>query len=486
VTINRRQFLERTAIAGGVLATLSPFYALVKRGGRGRAVPGEGYGPLIKKGDLWLPLAFNYQVLSVQGTPMSDGHRTPGMFDGMAAFPAPGGRTILIRNHENRAWDGETRVTGERRLDYDPSAFGGNTKLVVERRPAGTDPVSGQPRYIYRVVRDFAILSGTSTNCAGGIRHPHTWISCEEVVNASDNGIKHGYIFEVDARSERPVPAVPIRQAGRRAHEAAAERNGMIYMTEDRSVTPDSTARRRLIGACFYRYGPVASPSLPLASTACRLEALKLRNEFQANMNDRRISGTPYPVEWVVVEDPDHDDDSDDRRDRVRGYTPNRIQAQDKGAAFFNRLEGLWVGPGDGKIYFTATSGGPSGLGQVWQYDADREEVTLIYESVDADALQNPDNITVVPATQDLLICEDGSGSDFIRGLTTDGEIFDFLRTTDNTTELCGACFDPAGHTLYVNQQGARGSLPHGPRNSGSVTYAIYGPFDSRRRGSIR
>ena len=35
-------------------------------------------------------------------------------------------------------------------------------------------------------------------------------------------------------------------------------------------------------------------------------------------------------------------------------------------------------------------------------------------------------------------------------------------------------------HTLYVNQQGVRGSLPYGPRDRGSVTYAIYGPFENR------
>ncbi|MGZ8711234.1 MAG: alkaline phosphatase PhoX, partial [Thermoanaerobaculia bacterium] len=331
-------------------------------------------------------------------------------------------------------------------------------------------------------VRDFAILSGTSTNCAGGVRHPDVWLSCEEVVNASANGIKHGYIFEVDAQSHGPVPAVPVRQAGRRAHEAAAERGGIVYMTEDRRVTHDPVARRRLIGACFYRYRPLTNPSGPLSVTSGPLEALKIRNEFQANMNERRVVGKAYPADWVVIDEPDHDDDTDERHDRVRRYTPNRIQAQDKGAAFFNRLEGLWIGPDRGKVYFTATAGGPSGLGQVWQYDADREEISLIYESIDPDSLQNPDNITVVPATQDIFVCEDGSGTDYIRGVTTDGEIFDFLRTTDNTSELCGVCFDPDGHTLYVNQQGARGSLPHGPRDGGSVTYAVYGPFENRRR----
>lgn len=481
MTINRRQFLERSLVAGGVIATLGPFYALVTRAGSGRRVPGEGYGPLVKKGNLWLPAEFNYQVLSVQGTRMSDGHLTPGIFDGMAAFPGPSGRTILIRNHENRGWDGEQRVVTGDDLEYDPKAFGGNTKIEVERQAAGIDPATGQTLYKYSVVRDFAILGGTSTNCAGGIRAPHTWLSCEEVVRVSEGGIKHGYIFEVDAHANGPVAAIPVQQAGRRAHEAAAERAGIIYMTEDRRVTPDAAAPRRFIGACFYRYRPVINANGPLAATSGPLEALKLKNEFQANMDDRRIVAAPYPVEWVPIDHPDHDDDSDDRRDRVPGQTPNRIQAQDKGAAFFNRLEGMWVGPGEGKVYFVATAGGPMGLGQVWQYDPDREEITLVYESADADALQNPDNITVVPATKDILICEDGAGTDYIRGVTAEGEIFDFMQPAENPTELCGVCFDPDGHTLYVNQQGVRGSLPLGPKDRGSVTYAIYGPFENRR-----
>jgi hypothetical protein len=39
--------------------------------------------------------------------------------------------------------------------------------------------------------------------------------------------------------------------------------------------------------------------------------------------------------------------------------------------------------------------------------------------------------------------------------------------------------FCPDGHTLYVNQYGARGSVPAGPAGQGGVTYAIHGPFDS-------
>ena len=226
---------------------------------------------------------------------MSDGQPTPGIFDGMAAYPGPDG-TILIRNHENREQSGEIKVVTPSALQYNLSARGGNTKLVVRRKKAGKDPVTGQQLYTYDVERDFAILGGTSTNCAGGIRSPHVWITCEEVVKRL-NGIKHGYLFEIDARSDEAVPAIAVRQAGRRAHEAALERAGIIYMTEDRSITPDPVLGS--IGSCFYRYIPRPRGGAPLAETTGPLQALKLRDEVHANMDVGRVIGTPYPVEWV-------------------------------------------------------------------------------------------------------------------------------------------------------------------------------------------
>lgn len=116
----------------------------------------EGYGPLVNMGDLALPRGFRYEVISRQGEPMSDGNPTPGIFDGMGAYPGPDGSTILIRNHENRRSPGETpvRVPERFRYDQDPTYSGGDTKLVVDR--AG------------RVRESFAVLGGTDTNCAGG------------------------------------------------------------------------------------------------------------------------------------------------------------------------------------------------------------------------------------------------------------------------------------------------------------------------------
>ena len=64
--------------------------------------------------------------------------------------------------------------------------------------------------------------------------------------------------------------------------------------------------------------------------------------------------------------------------------------------------------------------------------------------------LDLPDNITT-SRTGTLVLCEDGDQGNFLRGLTTDGRIFDFAknniagRTAD---EFAGATFSPDHHTL--------------------------------------
>ena len=350
--------------------------------------------------------------------------------------------------------------------------------------------------YDYEVVRDFAILGGTSTNCAGGIRSPHQWLTCEEVVKGPlgnpANGTfaprKHGYLFEIDSHADGPVEAIPVPQAGRLAHEAALEHAGVIYLTEDRSKSAD--ALRGQIGAAFYRYTPTPrGGGVPLHVTSGPLEALAIRGEPNKDMDLTTAVGVAYPVEWVPIPEPDHDDDTDNRRDRVPGFTPTRVQAADAGAAIFSREEGMWSGPGSAingaKVYFDCTTGGRAGLGQVWEYDPGRETLTLVYESTNAATLENPDNVVIVPKTGDIFLQEDGPGEQFVRGVTRDGEIYNFSKSHTNSTEFCGGCFDPDGQTFYVNQQGQRLlAVPGGPPpdpNRVAVTYAIYGPFEKRQ-----
>jgi secreted PhoX family phosphatase len=113
----------------------------------------------------------------------------------------------------------------------------------------------------------------------------------------------------------------------------------------------------------------------------------------------------------------------------------------------------------------------------VWEYDTERETITLVYESTSSATLESPDNVVVVPKTGHIFLQEDSDGEQFTRGVTRRGEIYDFAESAANESEFCGGCFDPHGQVLFLNQQGERGNLPAGPPNAGAVTYAIWGPW---------
>ena len=511
-TITRRGFVKRSSAVGGGLAGVGALQAFGAQVAAGQT-PGShpGYGPLVAKPAqndpsmvLMLPERFNFVVVSRQGVPMSDGNPTPGIFDGTGSyFTRDDDITILIRNHENRRRLGEIPVIvpPDKRYDPDPSYDAGDTKLVVKRRRAGRNP-DGTRRYTYEVLHDFAILGGTDTNCAGGVIGDK-WYTCEEVVNRSAvSGLKHGYNYAIPAYADGPVKAVPLPNQGRFVHEAVAELDGILYQTEDRSLQADPLVGT--IGSVFYRFVPGGRDGDDDDDDrrgrrggfegSGKLQGLKLSDEFRANMDTGRVVGRPYRVEWVDVDEPDHDDDTDNDRTRTPGLTPTRIQAIDKGAAFFDRQEGIWTAyQGHGKVYFDCTTGGALNLGQVWEYDPRRRTITLVFESTNIAQLEAPDNVVIVPRTGDIFLQEDGSAQQFIRGVTQDGKIYDFAATVTNETEFCGGCFDEDGFTLFVSQQGERsgnnppGTVPttpgelEGTPDARAVTYAIYGPFEDRR-----
>jgi uncharacterized protein len=401
-----------------------------------------GYGPLREAGpELALPEGFQYRVLGVQGTEMSDGILTPPMHDGMAAFPLPNGNVRLIRNHEVGSLAIPGAAFGDLKRAYDPTAGGGATSLEI-------DPHSRE------VVREFASLSGTLRNCAGGPTPWQSWISCEETFEGPQHNFHqhHGYAFEVPAAAEHQVEATPLVPLGRFVHEAIAvdPATNIIYETEDR------------VQSGFYRFVPddPARPGERPNLSSGRLQMLAVKNQPQFDTAFGQTPGVELDVQWVDIKDPNP----------TGGVAIDNavfLQGWAQGGARFSRGEGCWYENGD--VYFSCTNAGNIARGQIWRHtpNADGGTLQLVYESPDAAVLNFPDNICSTPKGG-LVICEDSEDAIcMIRGLTPGGEIFDFARNIGNASEFAGATFSPDGQTLFVNLQVT------------GQTVAIWGPWDN-------
>lgn len=220
-------------------------------------------------------------------------------------------------------------------------------------------------------------------------------------------------------------------------------KTGYVYQTEDRG------------DSLFYRFIPTVPGQLKEGGI---LQALRIIDRPGVNTKTGFVVGQKLPVDWVNIPDP-----NPTTTDNVR------VQGRNLGAAQFSRGEGIWYDEkGKGEFYFTATSGGPVGGGQVWRYIPGEETIELFVESQSKDELDMPDNIVVAPFG-DLILCEDGNGENFLRGVAPDGELYNFARNALNDSEFCGACFSPDGRTLFVNIQ------------SPGITLAIWGPWKSNR-----
>ncbi len=452
MTLSRRHFIQRAVACSAGFAGLS-----VAMGRTTRTQPLiEGYGLLRPdpQGIIDLPPGFTYQTLSRTGETMGDGLRVPAKHDAMAAFPGPNGLTLVIRNHEvtgrkNAAGPFESRDSAADFLRdcYDPGtdgmpAPGGTTTIVYDTREQ-------------QMVDHFLSLAGSERNCAGGATPRNTWITCEETVALADDlrAKDHGYCFEVPATREPSLARpVPITGMGRMNHEACATdpASGVVYLTEDRG------------DSLLYRYVP-ENPDRLLDGG--RLQALALRNRPRfdtRNWEEQTIrAGEMYRAEWIDIDDVESPDDS------------LRKQGYEKGAARFARGEGMWFG--DGSVYFACTNGGPRLMGQIFRYTpspaegapAERDnpgKLRLFIESTDPSVIENADNITFAP-WGDIIGCEDGSGEQFLFGITPAGDVYKLGRNAMNESEFAGACFSPDGSTLFVNIQ-----------NPG-ITLAIRGPW---------
>jgi len=447
MTISRRRFLGTSAAISlgftGLGCSRSSVIAT-------DVDPGIKFGPLQDdpNGIIALPPGFSYKIFSRAGESMSDGLLVPARHDGMAAFPGPDGITILVRNHEIGAGaDAELGPFGpdlalldliDRDLLYDNG--GGNSPALGGTTTILYDTVSQQ------LVSHHLSLSGTLLNCAGGPTPWGSWISCEEVVSEPENGFtrKHGYNFEISAGQPGLQRAVPLTDMGRFKHEAVAVHpaSGIIYETED------------LSDGILYRFIPHVPGEL---SEGGRLQALAVTDRPSLDTRNWETTNVPLNTQlettWVDLDDVDSPDDDL----RYRGFAA--------GAARFARGEGIFYGEREGKaeVYIACTNGGAARKGQIWTYrpspfeGTDQEasspgSLELFVEPNDGTIIENADNLCVAP-WGDLIVCEDGSGDDYLLGITPDGEIYKLARDLNGTGEFAGCCFSADGSTLFVNKQ---------------------------------
>ena len=474
----RRQFLKAAAGATGALAGVPALAGLNRlvENGRPSAPRGQGgYGPLVPTADLRdgveriaLPEGFQYRSFSPAGSFMSDGNRVPLAHDGMGVFNMPDGKFRLVRNHEDRNAPGAGTTALEAGKSYDMKGGGGTTTVVI-------NPFTRQ------VEREFVSSSGTTVNCAGGVTPWNSWITCEETnvgpANVANPWLKqHGYCFDVPAAANGQVEAVAIPDMGRFSHEAVAvdPLTGIVYETEDLSGTSG-----------LYRFIPNVAAQLVKGG---KLQMLGVKNQPTFDARTNQTVGVALDCVWFDIDTPN-----------PAGTAAAAVfnQGRAKGGVRFSRLEGCWWGAG--ALYFVDTNGGNVRAGQVWEYrpDSDGGTLTLIFESPGSAVLDAPDNLVVSPQ-EALLLCEDGGGENYMRGVTLDGTIFDFALNIQNDFEWAGATFaeaDPAWNdrkirgahhplggrwdriTLFANRQGETGgSNPPLAGNEG-LTFAIWGPW---------
>ena len=271
-------------------------------------------------------------------------------------------------------------------------------------------------------------------------------------------------------------------------------RDGVLYLTEDNFAFPSG----------FYEYVPPVHPRRAgRIEDGGKLFVLKVEGKPNIDLSAVQDPNVRYEVEWVRIDDPDASFPMTTdpagaplpttTNDQALVYVGSQGWA--KGSARFSRLEGASYD--DKFIYFCSTQGAGApedpdistpratgygkGSGQIWAYNTRNETLRVVYQSTGGqpqvppnlppEVLDFPDNVTTTKKGT-IILCEDNTNLNFVRGLTRKGELFDLalnqIMTPSNRTgdEFAGATFSPDYSTLYVNIQASSG-----------MSFAIWGPW---------
>jgi secreted PhoX family phosphatase len=288
-----------------------------------------------------------------------------------------------------------------------------------------------------QVVDAYAILQGTSKNCAGGPTPEGRWLSCEEYDG--------GRVWECDpytAGSQGVArPALGIFK-----HEAVAVDpvRKVLYLTEDQR------------DGLLYRFTPDHYPDLQ----AGKLEVAQVQDD--ATM----VPGAVRALTWLPVSNPTPLEGGKQSKEHpVVAERATRYQVD--GASVFRGGEGCWYA--NDTFYFATKRDN-----RIWAVDCAGDTIEILYDKATSPTpeLSGVDNV-LATSTGDVYVAEDGGNMQLV-ALTAAGAVKPVIQVVgqDGYSEIAGPVLTPDGQRLYFSSQ--RGPTPGGRLG---ITYEVRGPF---------